>query len=103
MADEQMQSMMAKAKDFQIKMEELQREMANTKITGESGAGAIKVHMTGDYVVHNVEFVDETLHNETKETVGALIAAAVNDAIKKVANLSKERMSALGRVMGLPV
>lgn len=88
---EQMQKQMAKA----------QEELGNTEIKGESGAGLVKVTMTGRHDVKRVE-IDDSLLKEDKEMLEDLIAAAVNDAVRKVEAFSQSKMGAVTQGLNLP-
>ena len=82
---EQMQKQMAKA----------QEELANSEIHGESGAGLVKITMTGRHDVKRVE-IDDSLLKEDKEMLEDLIATAFNDAAKKAEEASDARMKQIG-------
>jgi DNA-binding YbaB/EbfC family protein len=88
---EQMQKQMAKA----------QEDLAKTEITGESGAGLVKVVMTGKHDVKRVS-IDPELMKEEKDMLEDLLAAAVNDAVRKVELLTTERMAGATQGLGLP-
>ncbi|MGB1272471.1 MAG: YbaB/EbfC family nucleoid-associated protein, partial [Endozoicomonas sp.] len=71
------------------------------EVSGESGAGLVKVVMTGRHDVRKVE-IDPSLLEEDKEMLEDLLAAAVNDAVRKVEKNNKERMGELTTGLGLP-
>jgi hypothetical protein len=73
----------------------------NMEIHGESGAGLVKVVMTGKHDVKRVT-IDPTLVGEDKEVLEDLIAAAVNDAVRKVEVESQGKMGNMTSGMGLP-
>ncbi|MCK5497593.1 MAG: YbaB/EbfC family nucleoid-associated protein, partial [Gammaproteobacteria bacterium] len=76
-------------------------EIANMEVTGESGAGLVKITMTGKHDVKNV-IIDPTLLGDDKDMLEDLIAAAVNDANRRVENMTQEKMSGLTAGMNLP-
>ncbi|KRO91544.1 MAG: nucleoid-associated protein, partial [SAR92 bacterium BACL26 MAG-121220-bin70] len=84
-------NLMKQAQEMQEKMAELQNQAANTEVTGESGAGMVQVVMTGRHDVRKVT-VDPSLMSEDKELLEDLLAAAVNDAVRKVESKSKAAM-----------
>lgn len=86
---------------MQEKMAELQNQAASTEVTGESGAGMVQVVMTGRHDVRKVT-VDPSLMSEDKELLEDLLAAAVNDAVRKVESKSKAAMSSMTGGMDLP-
>lgn len=92
---------MRQAQQMQEKMKRLQDEIARAEVVGESGAGMVKVTMTGRHQVHRVE-VDPGALEEDKEFLEDLIAAAVNDAVQKVEALNREKMSEATGGLNLP-
>jgi DNA-binding YbaB/EbfC family protein len=92
---------MKQAQEMQANLQKAQEEIANIDVTGESGAGMVKVIMNGRHEVKRT-IIDETLMSGDKEMLEDLIAAAVNDANKRVENLSKEKMSGLTAGLNLP-
>ena len=93
--------LMKQAQEMQEKIQKIQDEMANAEVTGESGAGLIKITMTGRHDVKKVE-IDGSLLSEEKEILEDLVAAAVNDAVRKVENNQKDRMSEITSGIPLP-
>ncbi|ELU00505.1 hypothetical protein CAPTEDRAFT_89601 [Capitella teleta] len=96
-----MGNLMKQAQKMQDDMQKLQEELANAEVTGEAGAGLVKVIMTGRHDVKKVE-IDPSLFEEDKEMLEDLLAAAVNDAVRKVEANSKEKMGELTSGLGLP-
>lgn len=94
-------NLMKQAQEMQGNMEKAQQELANMEVQGESGAGMVKITMNGRHDVRRVE-VDPSLMGEDKEMLEDLIAAAVNDAVRKVDAMSKEKMSGFTAGMNLP-
>lgn len=93
--------LMKQAQKMQERVQKIQDEIAKAEVTGESGAGLIKITMTGRHDVKKVE-IDESLISEEKEILEDLIAAAVNDAVRKVENNQKDRISELTSGIPLP-
>lgn len=96
-----MSKIMQQAQEMQSKMQQLQEEAANATAVGESGAGLVKITMTGRHDVRKVE-IDPSLLSEDKEVLEDLIAAAVNDAVRRVEKLSKDKMAELTAGIPLP-
>lgn len=96
-----MGDMMKKAQKMQEEMQKAQEEIARLEVTGEAGAGLIKVTMTGRHDVRKVD-IDPSLMTEDKDILEDLLAAAVNDAVRRVEDNQKERMSGMASGMGLP-
>mgnify|MGYP002832852816 FL=1 len=93
--------LMKQAQEMQQKMQKLQDEIASAEVTGESGAGLVKVVMTGRYDVKGID-IDSSLMTESKEIIEDLVVAAVNDAVRRVENNQKDRMSELTAEIPLP-
>ena len=96
-----MGNMMKQAQKMQEDMQKLQEELANAKVVGEAGAGLVKVTMNGRYYVLLVE-IDQSLFDEDKDMLEDLIAAATNDAVRRVEENSKKKMGELTAGLGLP-
>lgn len=94
-------NIMKQAQQMQESMQKAQEEIANMEVTGESGAGLVKITMTGKHDVKNV-IIDPTLLGDDKDMLEDLIAAAVNDANRRVENMTQEKMSGLTAGMNLP-
>jgi DNA-binding YbaB/EbfC family protein len=93
--------LMQQAQAMQGKMQEAQKALANMEITGESGAGLVKVVMTGKHEVKRVA-IDPSVFEEEPEFAEDLVAAAVNDAVQKVDTASREKMSEMTGGLELP-
>lgn len=93
--------LMKQAQQVQENLQKTQAEIANTEVSGESGAGMVKVIMTGRHDVKRVQ-IDAALMKDDKEMLEDLIAAAVNDANRRVEKLSQEKMSGLTAGLNLP-
>ena len=85
---------MKQAQEMQERMQKMQEEIANAEVTGESGAGLVKVVMTGRHDVKRVS-IDDTLLSEEKEVLEDLLAAAVNDAVRRVEQANKDKLGGL--------
>jgi DNA-binding YbaB/EbfC family protein len=96
-----LQELMEKAKEMQLKMQQAQDELSRTELTGESGGGLVKITMTGRHDAAKVTLSDEVL-KESKEILQDLIAAAINDANRKVEKASQGKIVDLTKSMGLP-
>ena len=93
--------LMKQAQQMQADMKKAQEEMASLTVTGESGAGMVKVTMTCQHQVQSVE-IDDTLIGDDKEMLEDLVVAAFNDAQRKVEETVKEKFSGLAGGLNLP-
>ena len=86
--------MMKMAQEMQQKMQQTRDEMANREYEGQAGAGMVRVVMTGHHDVRRVH-VDDAVMGEDKEVLEDLLAAAVNDAVKKVEESNREALGGM--------
>ncbi len=96
-----MGDLMKQAQQMQENMQKAQEELANTELEGQAGAGMVKVVMTGRYDVRRVS-IDDMVLGEDKEVLEDLLAAAVNDAVKKVEANNQNAMAGFTAGMNLP-
>ncbi|MEA2119378.1 YbaB/EbfC family nucleoid-associated protein [Halovibrio sp. HP20-50] len=96
-----MGNLMQQAQEMQEKMQRAQEEVAKTEVQGEAGAGMVKVTMNGRHDVSNVS-IDPSVMEEDKELLEDLLAAAVNDAVRKLEVSSKEKMEEATAGLNLP-
>ena len=93
--------LMKQAQQMQADMKKAQEEMASLTVTGESGAGMVKVTMTCQHQVQRVE-IDDTLIGDDKEMLEDLVVAAFNDAQRKVEDTVKEKFAGVTGGLDLP-
>ena len=92
--------LMQQAQKMQQEMQRAQEELANMEVVGQSGGGMVKVIMTGKHAVRRVQ-VDPSLGGDL-EMLEDLVAAAINDAVNRVAETMQERMSGMTQGLNLP-
>ncbi len=97
-----MAKMMKAAKDVQGKMAEMQAELENITVTGESGAGLVKATATAKGELTALDIDPSIFNPDEKEVVEDLILAAIKDAQTKAAEKSKSEMASLAEGLGLP-
>ena len=97
-----MGNLMKQAQQMQDRMQKVQEEIANTEVTGESGAGLVKVTITGSHSVRRVEIDPSLMEEDEKEMLEDLIAAAFNDASRRIEETQKERMAGVTGGMQMP-
>lgn len=86
-----MGNLMKQAQQMQDRMQKMQEEIANMEVTGESGAGLVKVTITGSHSVRRVEIDPSLMEEDEKEMLEDLIAAAFNDASRRIEETQKEK------------
>lgn len=99
MMKNQLAGLMKQAQAMQDNLKKAQDELATIEVTGESGAGLVKVQMTCKHDVKRVT-IDPSLLADDKDMLEDLVAAAINDAVRRVETTTQEKM---GRVTaGMP-
>lgn len=93
--------LMKQAQQMQAEMQKAQEEMANLTVTGESGAGMVRITMTCKHEVRGLE-IDDSLVGDDKEMLEDLIVAAFNDAVRKVEKTTQEKFSGMTAGLSLP-
>ncbi|MGD8324251.1 MAG: YbaB/EbfC family nucleoid-associated protein [Gammaproteobacteria bacterium] len=93
--------LMKQAQEMQANVEKAQAELASLEVEGESGGGMVKVRITCKHEVRRVEIEDSLLEDD-KDMLEDLIAAAFNDACRKVEVAVQERMSSVTGGLQLP-
>lgn len=96
-----MGNIMKQAQQMQERMQKTQEELAQIEVVGESGAGMVKVSMSCNHNVKRIE-IDDSLMGDDKDMLEDLIAAAMNDAVRRVQETSKEKMADVTGGMPLP-
>lgn len=93
--------LMKQAQKMQENLQKTQEEIARMEVTGESGGGMVSVVMTGRHEVRRVT-IDPSLMGDDKEMLEDLIAAAMNDAARKVDAETQSRMASVTAGMPMP-
>jgi len=93
--------LMKQAQQMQENMKRMQDQLAGVEVEGQAGAGMTKVVMTCRYDVKRV-VIDDSLLKDDKEMLEDLVAAAFNDAVRKVEATTQERMGGMTAGLGLP-
>ena len=93
--------LMKQAQEIQENMRKLQEQLAVMEVEGQSGAGMVRVTMTGRHDVRKVS-IDASLFKDDREMLEDLVAAAFNDATRKVETLLQDKMAGFAGGMGLP-
>ncbi|TCP60738.1 hypothetical protein EV663_10898 [Rhodovulum bhavnagarense] len=97
-----MAKMMKAAQEMQGKMAQLQVDLANIIVLGESGAGLVKATATAKGTLTGLDIDPSIFNAEEKEVVEDLILAAIKDAQEKALERTKDETRKLAESMGLP-
>jgi len=93
--------LMKQAQEMQANMKKAQEEMASMTVTGESGAGMVRITMTCQHQVKAVE-IDDALLGDDKDMLEDLLVAAFNDCIRKVEKAVQDKFSGMASGLNLP-
>ena len=94
-------NLMRQAQQMQENMQKAQAELAEIEVTGESGAGMVKVTLNGRHEAKKV-LIEPKLLGEDQDMLEDLLTAAINDAVRKIAARTQEKYSGLMSGMNLP-
>jgi len=97
----QLGNIMKQAQAMQENMQKAQEELASTEVVGQSGAGMVEIVMTCRHDVRKVT-IDPALMQDDREVLEDLIAAALNDAVRKVEKTTEDKMGGLTSGMNIP-
>ena len=92
--------LMKQAQQMQENMKKMQDQLASVEVEGQSGAGMVKVQMTCKYDVRRVS-IDASVMDD-KEMLEDLVAAALNDAVRKVEAATQDKMAGVTAGLNLP-
>ena len=93
--------LMKQAQQMRENMQRMQEQLATIEVEGQSGAGMVKVVMTCRHDVKRVS-IDDSLLKDDKDMLEDLIAAAVNDAVRRAEATTQEKMGGMTAGLGLP-
>lgn len=93
--------LMKQAQQMQANMQKMQEQLGSVEVEGQAGAGMVKVVMTCRHDVKRVT-IDPSLMSDDKEMLEDLIAAAVNDAVRKIEETVQEKMASATAGLPLP-
>ncbi len=94
-------NLLKQAQVMQENMKKMQEQLAHVEVEGQAGGGMVKVLMTCRYDVKRVS-IDPSLLGEDKDMLEDLVAAGVNDAVRKVETTVQEKMGGFTAGLGLP-
>jgi len=97
----QLAGLMQQAQKMQENMKRLQDELAQIEVEGQAGAGMVKVVMTCKNQVRRVS-IDPSLVGDDKDMLEDLVAAAVNDAVRRAEETSQQKMASVTAGLPLP-
>ena len=100
MMKNQLAGLMKQAQAMQENLRKAQEELATIEVEGQAGAGLVKVIMTCRHDVKRVS-IDPSLLGDDKDMLEDLVAAAINDAVRRVESTTQEKMA--GITAGLPL
>ena len=96
-----LEDLVKQARSMQAQLGETQDAIKSARVTGESGGGLVKVTLNGAFEAVRVD-IDPLAAEEERAVLEDLVAAAINDAVRRVEALQREKMGAMARGLGLP-
>lgn len=97
----QLGQLMQQAQQMQENLKRAQEEIAKLEVTGSAGGGMVEVTMTGRHEVRRVR-IDRKMMTDDPEMAEDMVAAAINDAVNKVAEVSQQKLGSVSSGMSLP-
>ena len=97
----QLAGLMRQAQQVQDNMKKAQEALADIVVDGASGGGLVKVSITCRHDVKRVQ-IDPSLLADDKDMLEDLVAAAFNDALRKIETTSQEKMAGVTAGMPMP-
>ncbi len=94
-------NIMQQAQQMQENFQKAQEELAEMEVSGESGGGLVKIVMTGKREVRNIT-IDDSLIGDDRDMLEDLVAAAFNDAVRRVDKMKQEKLASLTAGMQMP-
>jgi hypothetical protein len=101
MMKNQLAGLMKQAQQMQDSLKRAQEELAQLEVEGQSGAGLVKVVMTCRHDVKRVS-IDPSLVGEDRDMLEDLVAAAFNDAVRRVEATTQEKLAGFAGGIGMP-
>jgi len=101
MMKNQLAGLMQQAQKMQENMKRMQDELASIEVEGQSGAGMVKVTMTCKNQVRRVQ-IDPSLVGDDKDMLEDLVAAAMNDAVRRAEETTQQKMASITAGMPMP-
>ncbi len=95
-------SLLKEAQAMQEKLQSAQNELAEMEVTGQSGGGLVTVVMNGRYNVKQVTIKESLYEEDDKDMVEDLVAAAFNDAVRKIETTTREKVGEIASGVQLP-
>ena len=94
-------NIMKQAQAMQENLKRAQEELAQIEVIGSAGGGLVEITMTCRHDIRRVA-IDDSLMADDKEVLEGLVAAAINDAVRRVENASQEKMGSLTSGLNIP-
>lgn len=96
-----MEELMAKAKEMQKHMQQAQKDIIALEVLGEAGGGLVKIRMNGAHQAIRVEIAPSLMGGD-EDMLEDLVAATINDCVKKIEDATKQKMMGMAKEMNLP-
>jgi DNA-binding YbaB/EbfC family protein len=95
-------NLLKQAQQMHTKIAQLQEEMAGKTVEASSGGGMVNIVMNGKQEVLSIRIDPEVVNREEIEMLQDLIAAAMNEAIRKSHEMMTEEMKKITGGLAIP-
>lgn len=102
MANMNMQQMMKQARKMQEQMAVMQENLSKTTVDASAGGGMVKVTVNGDMQITSLKLDSEAIDPEDVEMLEDMIIAAVNEAVRGVAEVANKQMGSITGGLNIP-
>jgi DNA-binding YbaB/EbfC family protein len=93
--------LMKQAQQMQTQMADMQEELSSLEVQGQAGGGLVSISMSCKHEVRRIN-IDDALLGDDKDMLEDILAAAFNDALRKVEKTVQEKYSGMTSGLGLP-
>lgn len=97
-----LQNMLQQARNMKENIEELKEKLADERVEASAGGGMVNVTMNGKFEIVDVKIDPEVINKDDPEMLETLVRAAMNDAVRKVQELVKAKMTELTGGIDIP-
>ena len=95
-------NILKQAQEMHAKISQLQEEMANKTVEASAGGGMVNIVMNGKQQVLSIRIDPEVVNREDIDMLQDLMAAAVNEAIRKSQEMMSEEMKKITGGLSIP-
>ncbi|MBF0427216.1 MAG: YbaB/EbfC family nucleoid-associated protein [Magnetococcales bacterium] len=95
-------NILKQAQQMQERMARMQEELSATTVSGQAGGGLVTVTMNGKQELQKVRIDPKLLQPEDAEMLEDLVAAAFNDAQRRLLEITQQQLSQVTGGLNIP-